>query len=200
LSLPPGRTGSRLGAGLLIASALWLGSPPPAAATAAKGNAEMQGAHVVSWGSVKVSAGPELAFAVLSDYGRMAQFLPGMLASEVVSRNGNTVVVEQSADQGIFLFRHRVDVRLAIVESPPHRLSVRALAGSFKEMDGSYLITRKSDHTLIEYRGRFLPDFHLPPVIGTYAVQRSLERHLEALAEEIERRLAQDRGARVGAQ
>jgi len=153
----------------------------------------MQGAHVVSWGSVTVSATPELAFEVLTDYDRMAEFLPGMLASAVVSRNGNTVVIEQSADQGIFLFRHRVEARLAIVESPPRRLSIRALAGSFKEFDGSYLLTRKKDHTLIEYRCRFLPDFHLPAMIGTYAVQRSLERHLDALANEIERRLAEDR-------
>jgi carbon monoxide dehydrogenase subunit G len=184
----------------LLAAALAVAAPLPAAATVATGDAQMQGAHVVSWGSVEVSAGLELAFEVLTDYDDMAAFLPGMLASKMVSRDGNTVVVEQSADQGIFLFRQRVDVRLAIVESPPHRLSVQALAGSFKEMDASYLLTRQGDQTVIEYRGRFLPDFHLPPMIGTYAVQRSLERHLGALAAEIERRLAEDRGARVKAQ
>ena len=156
----------------------------------ASGSAEMQGAHVVSWGSVKVSASAELAFEVLTDYDRMTDFLPGMLASAVVSRNGNTVIVEQSADEGVFLFKHRIDARLVIVEHPPFRLSVSSLAGSFREFDGNYLLTRKKDHTLIEYRARFLPDFHLPPMIGLYAVQRSLERHLGALAEEIERRLA----------
>ena len=67
----------------------------------------------------------------------MADFLPGMLASEVVSRSGNSVVVEQSADEGIFLFRRRVDARLAIDESPPYRLTIRALAGSFKELTGT---------------------------------------------------------------
>jgi len=174
--------------GLLLAAGLAAGLPQPAVASAARGDAQMQGSHVVSWGSVTVSAGLDLAFEVLTDYGNMASFLPGMLASRMVSRDGNSVIVEQSADEGVFLFRHRVDVRLAIVENPPHRLSVRALAGSFKEMDGSYLLTRKDDHTLIEYRGRFLPAFDLPPMIGTYAVQRSLERHLGALAEEIERR------------
>jgi carbon monoxide dehydrogenase subunit G len=184
----------------LLAAALAVGTPLPAAATAATGDAQMQGAYVVSWGSVEVSGGLELAFEVLTDYDDMAAFLPGMLASKMVSRDGNTVVVEQSADEGIFLFRQRVDVRLAIVENPPHRLSVRALAGSFKEMDASYLLTRKGDQTVIEYRGRFLPDFRLPPMLGTYAVQQSLERHLGALAEEIERRAAEDPGPRVKAQ
>lgn len=148
----------------------------------------MNGSHVVSWGRVEVAASRELAFAVLTDYDRMADFLPGMLASEVVARNGNSVVIEQSADEGVFFFKQRVDVRLAIEELPPRRLTIRALAGSFKELTGIYELTRMPDHTLIEYRARFLPDFKLPPMIGMYAVQRSLERHLAAMAEEIVRR------------
>jgi ribosome-associated toxin RatA of RatAB toxin-antitoxin module len=171
-------------------------SHQPASATAAIGatgasaGVEMQGAHVVSWGSVRVSASVELAFEVMTDYDRMTDFLPGMLASTVVSRDGNTVIVEQSADEGIFLFKQRIDARLVIVEHPHYRLAISSQAGSFRELDGNYLLTRKKDHTLIEYRARFLPDFHLPPMIGLYAVQRSLERHLGALAGEIERRQA----------
>ena len=177
-------------ANLLLGVAMIFAAPAAATATTAVGEAHMQGEHVVSWGSIEVSAGPALAFAVLTDYDRMADFLPGMLASRVVSRSGNEVIIEQSADQGVFLFRHRVDVRLAVVETPPHQISIRALAGSFKELDGTYSITRRGNHTLIEYRARFIPDFHLPPVIGLYAVRRSLEHHLDAIAEEIERRLA----------
>jgi ribosome-associated toxin RatA of RatAB toxin-antitoxin module len=162
----------------------------PTRAHAATSGAVMQGAHVISWGRVKVATSPELAFAVLTDYDRMADFLPGMLASEVVSRKGNSVVIEQSADEGMFFFSQRVDARLAIDEAPPRRLTIRALAGSFKEFSGTYDLTRLAAGTLIEYRARFIPDFQLPPVIGMYAVQRSLERHLAALAEEMERRSA----------
>ena len=35
----------------------------------------------------------------------------------------------------------------------------------------------------------------MPPMIGTYAVQRSLERHLGALAAEMQRRLAANEAA-----
>ncbi len=55
-------------------------------------------------------------------------------------------------------------------------------------MSGTYELTRMDGGTLIEYRSRFIPDFSLPAVIGLYAVQRSLERHLTALATEMERR------------
>ena len=163
-------------------------APSQLFAKPATAGAELQGAQVISWGRVEVAASPELAFEVLTDYEHMADFLPGMLTSEVVSRKEHSVVVEQRADEGLLFFKQRVEVRLAIDESPPRRLTIRALAGSFKSLSGTYELTRLDDSTLIEYRARFVPDFPLPAMFGLYAVQRSLERHLSALAVEIERR------------
>jgi len=161
---------------------------PAHAAVPASAGADLEGSHVVSWGSVEVVATPAAAFEVLTDYGRMARFLPGMVASKVVSRDGRSVVVEQTADVGVLFFSQSVTVRLAIDELPPYRLTLRALSGSFKELTGTYVLTRRQDSTLIEYNARFIPDFHLPRVVGKYAVQHSLERHLDGLAAEIGRR------------
>lgn len=171
---------------LLLAAA-----PGPASArSAASGWAEMQGVQVVSGGTIDIDVSRELAFEVLTDYDRMTEFLPGMVASEVVSRRGNQVVVEQTADEGVFLFRQRVQVRLAIEELRPERLTLRALAGSFTELDGSYVLARVHDLTRIEYRARFIPAFEVPPVVGLYAIRHSLERHLGALGDEMRRRAA----------
>jgi len=65
---------------------------------------------------------------------------------------------------------------------------VRALAGSFKELTGLYVLTQRQDRTLIEYNARFIPEFELPKMVGMLAVQHSLERHLDGLAAEIRRR------------
>lgn len=183
---------------VLFGALSWSGAMPALARSVTSG-AELQGSQIVSWGRVEIEAARELAFAVLTDYDRMADFMPGMLASEVVSRKGNSVVIEQSANQAVFFFEQRVDARLAIDEDPPRRLTVRALAGSFKELNATYELTRVAGRTLIEYRARFIPGFHLPPIIGMYAVRHSVERHLEALAEEMKRRSAQDAGVPCGA-
>lgn len=164
----------------------------------AAGGAEMQGSHVVSWGKVEVAAALKLAFAVLTDYDRLAKFMPGMLTSKVVSRDAGTVVVEQTADEGFLFYKQRVTVRLAIEEFPPQRLNLRSLGGSFKELTGSYVLTRRQDRTLIEYNARFIPDFELPPMVGMMAVQHTVERHLDGLAAEILRRAAQEEGASAG--
>jgi len=75
---------------------------------------------------------------VLSDYERMAGFMPGMIESRIVSRDGSTVIVDQRADQAVLFFKQRIDVRLRIVETPPRRLSIRAVSGSFSSLDASY--------------------------------------------------------------
>lgn len=172
-----------------IAAAVTLTAAMPALATpAATAGAEMQGAQVISWGRVEAGADAELAFAVMTDYERMVDFLPGMLSSTVVARRGHSVVVQQSLQESLLFFTQRIDVRFAIDELPPTRLVIEALAGSFKSFTGVYELTRLDGGTLIEYRARFIPDFQLLNVVGLYAVQRSLQRYLTALAVEIERR------------
>ena len=176
----------------MVAVALTLAASTGHGAVPASAGADLEGSHVVSWGSVEVIATPALAFEVLTDYGRMARFLPGMVTSKVVSREGKSVVVEQTADEGVLFFKQRVTARLAVEELPPYRLTLRSLSGSFKELTGTYVLTRRQDSTLIEYNARFIPDFHLPRAVGKYAVQHSLERHLDGLAAEIRRRAKGD--------
>ncbi|NLD53440.1 MAG: hypothetical protein GX652_02100 [Burkholderiaceae bacterium] len=158
----------------------------------ARGSADavLQGETVVSWGSVTVAADRELAFEVLTDYDRMDQFIPGMIESTVASRSDNGAIVDQVAEEGVLFFRQRVAVRLEIGETPPSMITLRALAGSFRQFEGTYAVSHRGEQTLIEYRGRFVPDFELPAVVGLYAVRHSLRRHLEAIADEIERRAA----------
>ena len=160
------------------------------AAARATADAVLQGETVVTWGNVTVTASRELAFAVLTDYDRMAEFIPGMIESTVVSRSANGVVVDQVAEEGVLFFRQRVALRAAIDETPPARVTLRALAGSFRTLEGTYAVSRREGATRIEYRGRFVPEFELPAVVGLYAVRHSLKRHLEAIAVEIERRAA----------
>ena len=177
--------------GCLVAAAAALvacGAPPAFARASA--DAVLQGETVVSWGSVTVAAARELAFEVLTDYDRMDQFLPGVIASTVVSRSANGAIVDQVAEEGVLFFRQRVAFRAEIGETPPSLITLRALAGSFKHMEGTYAVSHRDEQTVIEYRGRFVPDFELPAVVGLYAVQHSLRRHLEAIADEIERRTA----------
>jgi ribosome-associated toxin RatA of RatAB toxin-antitoxin module len=125
---------------------------------------------------------------VLTDYDRLAEFVPDMETSRVLSRNGNQVVVEQKGEARVLFFSFPIDLRLAVVERPYERVSSRAVAGNFREMRNTYSLEAGQGRILLRYTGRMVPDFFVPPLIGTLAVKRNVETSFRALVEEIERR------------
>jgi hypothetical protein len=125
---------------------------------------------------------------VLTDYNRLAEFIPDMETSRVVSRNGNQAVIEQKGEARVLFFSFPIDLRLAIVEHPYDRVFSQAVAGNFREMRGTYSLEAGQGRILLRYTGRMVPDFFVPPLIGTLALKHNVETSFRALVEEIERR------------
>ena len=155
--------------------------------------AQWEDTLMVSWLEVEVDATPEQIFAVLADYDRLAEFIPGVVISRIVARDGVSVQVDQELEESVLFFQQRLKVRMAITEAAPRQMTLKALSGSFRSYEGQYrLLAVASDNakarTRILYRAKFEPDFDLPRMMGPYVVKRSLEKNHRALVREIERR------------
>ncbi|MBI3041609.1 MAG: cyclase [Betaproteobacteria bacterium] len=124
---------------------------------------------------------------VLTDYDRIADYVPGVASSRVISRDRNGAVVEQKGEAKVLFFSYPINVRLVIAEHPYERLESRAVAGNFREMRGTYELEAGEGHVLLRYTGRMIPDFYVPPLIGTWVLSHHVERTFRALVEEIER-------------
>lgn len=134
-----------------------------------------------------------LAWRVLTDYGRLAEFVPDVLSSRVISRDGNHVLVEQKGEARLLFVRFPIDVRLAITEHPYERIVSRAVGGNFREMQGTYRLEAGQGRVLLRYSGRLVPDFFVPPLVGTLVLRHNVEATFRALVEEMERLQAQSR-------
>ena len=170
----------------------WLAAMP-ASGQEVEFGAVREGDYVSVWARTELPVDAKSAFAVLTDYERLADFIPDLKSSRVVSRDGPTVVVEQKGEYGVLFFRQAIDLRLVVTEEPPLRVSSRSTGGSLKDYAGSYELRVLSagpaaPRTRIDYRGRFIPAFDLPPVVGMMAVRESLRLHFGAMAREIVRR------------
>ncbi len=128
------------------------------------------------------------AWQVLTDYGRYAEYIPALTHSRILSRKGREVEVEQKGEARMLFFTVPLDVRLAVSEQPYERVASRATAGSFREMRNVYVLEAREGRVLLRYTGRLVPDFHVPPVIGTLAMRHNVEAMFVALVEEMERR------------
>lgn len=84
-----------------------------------------------------------------------------------------------------------IDVRLTVTEYPFERVVSRATAGNFREMLGAYRLHEEEGKMRLHYTGRMIPDFAIPPLVGTLVFRHNIETTFRALVEEIERRQPQ---------
>jgi len=127
------------------------------------------------------------AWKVLTDYDRLAEFIPGMLESRVVSRDGSSVVVDQRGETSLLFLTFPMSVRLAIEEQPYDRITSTAISGNFKDLTGVYYLQVQDAGLRLHYEGKFTPDFGYPPLLGTLIVRSTVERRFGAMVHEIEK-------------
>lgn len=167
--------------------------PFPAVAQDITAEVTAQGEFINVRASVELPVSRALAWSVLTDYDRLAQFIPDMEYSRVVSRGPDGLVVAQKGRYGVLFFARDIEVQLAVIESPPHTVVSRFIAGNVRDMSGRYDLSETATGMRLVYQGRLLPAEDLPPLIGLAMVRYALERHFAAMVREIERRDALER-------
>lgn len=138
---------------------------------------------------------PRVAWAVLSDYDHLADFIPDVKSSRVVSRDGHRLRVEQIGEVGFIFYRQPVTMVLEVHEEPPRRITARGVEGNVKGMESYYELHASGADVRLDYAGRFDPDFPIPPLIGMPVLRKVIERRFRAMVNEIERRDALPRAS-----
>ncbi len=131
------------------------------------------------------------AWQVLTDYGRYAEYIPEISESRVIARRGHRIEVEQKGESRVLFLNFPLEVRLMVTEYPHERVVSRAVSGSFREMRNSYSLEAGQGRVLLRYVGRLVPDFYVPPLIGTLVLKRKIEAMFVALVEEMEKKQKQ---------
>ena len=99
------------------------------------------------------------------------------------------MLIEQAGLFTFLVFKQLVEVKLALVESPPRSIEARAVGGNLKQMDGRYTLEDlPAGKVRLSYSGRVMPDFFVPPIVGKLIVRSVLARQFTALVKEILRR------------
>ena len=133
----------------------------------------------------------ELIWQTLTDYDRLAEFIPGMLKSRVLEHLGLTAIVEQTGEARFLLFSFPIEVTVATTERPPHAIDVQVLKGNLRRLEGGYRIEPLADgRTALHWVGLIEPDAPMPPLIGELLMRASISDQFQGMVREIERREA----------
>ncbi len=143
---------------------------------------------------VKVEATQELQtdahtlWGTLTDYNRLATFIPDMVSSRIISAPGAPKRVEQIGDSGMFAFIMPDQVVLALEETPNSQIRFRAITGKLISMTGEWRIVGDKAPVTLIYRAHIVPLSPIPPLGSGYFVEDEVRTRFEAVGREAERR------------
>jgi hypothetical protein len=183
-----------LGVALATCIVVAAGQPAGAAVLAWHVSRAGQALHIEA--SATLRADLPGAWRVLTDYDRYAGFIPGLRASRVVARHGSDVVVEQTVDVTLWLFRAPIDITYEITEQAPVRLVSRTIGGCACMLDSTYTLSRSGSGVRLDYRGRLVTGSGVTSLVENAAGEQTAMKQFRALADEIE---AQAPAARAAA-
>lgn len=133
-------------------------------------------------------AAPLQVWRVLTDYGRLAEFVPHLESSLVVSRSGTDAVIEQVGSGGFLLVQQQIHLRLRVREKPHSAIAIHLISGNMDSYEADWHLAEEAGGTRVRYRALLQPDFFVPPVVGPALIQKNIDLMMQAVLEEIERR------------
>lgn len=153
-------------------------------------HAEAQGPAVSIDVRATVAAPHALIWSTLTDYGHLAEFVPGMQSSKITERRGSTAIVEQRGEAGFLIFSYGIDVVVASTEYYPDTIEVRVLKGNLKRLDGRYQVERgeKEGSWVVSWVGLIEPSLTLPQFLNVRLIRGSIVDQFRGMIDEIERR------------
>ena len=192
-----GARGARLG--VACALGLVLSSTARGADVSLRIEEDRPGWYVLE-GSFTVTVPREIAWAVLTDYDHIGEFVSSIRASRVLERRPDRIVLEQEASGGVLFFKRRTFVRLDIYEQPLRHLWFQDTSGrDFLSYSGAWRLDGQPPALRVEYRLEAAPRFYVPGFLARGVFRRSAERLLdEVRLEMMKRALAAETGVAQG--
>lgn len=140
-----------------------------------------------------VPASLPIAWAVLTDFDHMSEFVSNLQSSRVVSRHGNRLQVAQQgkATRGMLSFAFESVREIDLLA--PHTIRSRMVSGNMKKLDGITQLATDGSGTRITYHGESLPTVWVPPVIGLTFIENEVREQYAELRNEILKRQAAGR-------
>jgi ribosome-associated toxin RatA of RatAB toxin-antitoxin module len=138
-----------------------------------------------------VRAPHALIWKTLTDYDHLAEFVPGISKSRVLSRRGGATMVEQIGTARLWFFTYTIDVVVESTEQPPHAIGIRVVKGNLKQLDGAYQLEKidgKDDEFLLRWSGVIEPALALPLDLAVPLMRACIEEQFAGMVSEIARR------------
>jgi len=146
-------------------------------------------AYAITFEAV-VDAAPRQVHAVLSDYARLGELSPAIVSVRVMPAPGGRGVRVRSVLQSCVWVFCRSVVEVQDVVEPDGRTIVGRIVpgeGDFERGWTVWRVAAVGSRTRVRYEASFVPAFWVPPLIGPWALERSLRADFDSSMPALER-------------
>lgn len=139
--------------------------------------------------SGEVAASPATVWRILTDYNHMADYVPDLKSARVVSRTGDTVILEQHGAARLLFFSRDIHIVVQVHEQSPNKIDVNLLDGDMKVYRCSWELdpVAATGGTRLLYRATIEPKFYVPGMVGTTLVRKDIAKMMSAVLTRLDR-------------
>ncbi|MFL9926883.1 SRPBCC family protein [Herbaspirillum lusitanum] len=142
---------------------------------------------------VGVNASLQRAWQVLTDYSRLAEFVPNLDSSrELEAETGMTAtpgehVVEQHGYARFLFLKQKLELVLRVKETPLSQIDMALMHGNMRKFNARWQLSETGpDQITLSYSGLIAPDFYVPGLFGPALMRSDLREMVNAVARRIE--------------
>jgi ribosome-associated toxin RatA of RatAB toxin-antitoxin module len=136
-----------------------------------------------------VAATPAAVWRILTDYNHLADYLPNLKSARVVSRNGDTVILEQMGTARFLFFSQPIRLLVQVQERAPDQIDISLIDGDMKVYRASWKLSplAGATGTRVDYHANIVPKFDVPGLVGTSVVRKDVAKMMAAVLLRLDR-------------
>lgn len=160
-----------------------------AAADEVEVNASRNGDEMTLTATMLAPVNPRVAWEVLTDFNRMAQWVPNLQESRIVSGpDERPMRLAQKGEIRVGLLTFAFESVREIEMIPTQSITVKGLSGNMRKLESTTRLSSEGEVTRLDYVLVFIPNYWIPPLIGPALIRRESRLQFEAIIAEMMRR------------
>jgi ribosome-associated toxin RatA of RatAB toxin-antitoxin module len=137
----------------------------------------------------EVAAAPAAVWRILTDYERMAEFVPDLRSVRVISRSGDEAVIEQVGEARLLFLRREIRLVVQVREQPITQIDISLVDGDMRVYRCTWQLVpvAQTGGTRVLYSGTLAPKFYVPGMLGSNLIRGDIEKMMAAVLQRLDR-------------
>lgn len=146
------------------------------------------GERIIVYVTFVVPVEPQQAWAVLTDFDNIPNFISSIQSSKVINLMGNNLHVSQRGITKFGLFTFSFDSVREISLSPFNKIQERMISGNMRKMEEMTVLMPEDNQTRITYHADIVPGLWILRFAGQFFIENEVREQFQQIKDEIIRR------------